>query len=340
MLDWISSLTTAPSQSEVQVHTSTVVPVSVNYFPHRQCNYTCAFCFHTSKTLDILPLDEAKKAMRMLAAAGMKKLNISGGEPFLQAKFMGELFKFCKEELGLESCSVVNNGSKVTEKWLDTYGKYLDFMAISIDSFDPETNILLGRSDGGRTGHIRRVFQVAEWCRKRRIMVKLNSVVTKHNWEEDMNDSIQEINPFRWKARSFATVSCMSYSCCENIQVFQVLLLDSENTGKETGSLRDARDLVVTDVQFKAFLERHKDQKSLVPEDNDAMKDSYLLLDENLCFLNCQGGDKKPGRSVLKVGVAEALKDAGYNEKAFIERGGIFDWTKEVPKGADLELDW
>jgi radical S-adenosyl methionine domain-containing protein 2 len=74
---------------------------------------------------------------------------------------------------------VVNNGSKVTEKWLDTYGQYLDVMAISCDSFDPEVNVLLGRAENGSGEHIGRVFQVAEWCRQRSIKVKLNSVITK-----------------------------------------------------------------------------------------------------------------------------------------------------------------
>jgi radical S-adenosyl methionine domain-containing protein 2 len=78
-----------------------------------------------------------------------------------------------------------------------------------------------------------------------------------------MNSSISEIAPVRWK-------------------VFQVLLLDTENTGKETGSLRDARHLVITKDQFQAFLERHKEQTSLVPEDNESMKDSYLCLDEKM----------------------------------------------------------
>ena len=64
--------------------------------------------------------------------------------------------------------------------------------------------------------------------------------------------------------------------------MFQVLLLDSENTGVESGSLRDARNLVVTNEQFQAFLERHKVQKSLVPENNKDMKDSYLLIDEEM----------------------------------------------------------
>ena len=65
-----------------------------------------------------------------------------------------------------------------------------------------------------------------------------------------------------------------------DVQVFQVLLLDSENTGK--GSLRDARKLVISDDEFKGFLDRYREQKCLVPEDNNAMKDSYLNLDEGM----------------------------------------------------------
>ena len=154
-------------------------PVSVNWFPHRVCNYQCHFCFHTSTNDYLLPLDRAKTALRLLADAGMKKLNISGGEPFLQPRYIGEVFKFCKEELHIESCSVVTNGSKVTEGWLDKYGDYLDMIAISCDSFDPETNIKQGRAENGTSAtHINQVFQVADWAKQRGIMVKINTVVT------------------------------------------------------------------------------------------------------------------------------------------------------------------
>jgi len=195
-------------------------------------------------------------------------------------------------------------------------------MAISCDSFDPEVNILLGRAENGSGSHIGRVFQVAEWCRDRNIKVKVNSVITRHNWQEDMNASIEEINPFRWK-------------------VFQVLLLDSENTGKETGSLRDARDLVITTDEFQTFLDRHKSQKCLVPEDNESMRDSYLNLDEAMRFLNCQDGGKRPGRSLLDVGVSAALQDAGFDQDAFVERGGIFEWGR-YPEAEETgrSLDW
>lgn len=61
-----------------------------------------------------------------------------------------------------------------------------------------------------------------------------------------------------------------------------MLLLDSENTGSKTGSLRDARKLVITKEQFHAFLDRHASQECLLPEDNETMKDSYLNLDERM----------------------------------------------------------
>lgn len=81
-------------------------------------------------------------------------------------------------------------------------------------------------------------------------------------------------------------------------QVFQVLLLDSENTGAETGSLRDARNLIITNEQFKAFLDRHASQKCMVPEDNDAMKDSYLNLDEKMRLTL---DTKRPNRKLIAV---------------------------------------
>jgi radical S-adenosyl methionine domain-containing protein 2 len=42
-------------------------------------------------------------------------------------------------------------------------------------------------------------------------------------------------------------------------------------------------------------------------------------------FLNCSDSSKTPGRSLLNVGVEEALKDAGFDEKAFFDRGGVFE---------------
>lgn len=47
-----------------------LVPLSVNYHFTRQCNYQCGFCFHTAKTSFVLPINEAKRGLKMLKEAG------------------------------------------------------------------------------------------------------------------------------------------------------------------------------------------------------------------------------------------------------------------------------
>ena len=77
----------------------------------------------------------------------MKKINFSGGEPFIveRGKYVGELIKFCKKDLSMESVTIVSNGSLIKENWFDIYGQYLDIMAISCDSAEPETLKTIGR---------------------------------------------------------------------------------------------------------------------------------------------------------------------------------------------------
>jgi hypothetical protein len=94
-----------------------------------------------------------------------------------QPEFLGEIFRYCKEDLGLESTSVVTNGSKVTEKWMQKYGRYLDMMALSCDSFDPEILMKIGRSDSGKATHIPNVLKVTR--------IALNSFLSEElkKWE-------------------------------------------------------------------------------------------------------------------------------------------------------------
>jgi len=288
------------------------VPRSVNYHFTRKCNYSCSFCFHTSKTSTILSIEEAKKGLRLLKSAGMEKINFAGGEPFLYPAFLGKLCEFAKKELEL-NVSIVSNASRIKKSWMDKYARYVDILAISIDSFDEETNIAIGR---GKGDHCAIVKKVVGWCQEYRIKVKINTVVNRHNYQEDMNEHIAQLEPFRWK-------------------VFQVLIIQGENDGN--GSLRNASSITITKSQFRSFLDRHKNQSSLVPEDNSTMRNSYLILDEEMRFLNCSNNGKVPSRSILEVGVFEALKCSGFDEKTFFSRNAIYDWNK--PGGCSIEID-
>ena len=59
------------------------------------------------------------------------------------------------------------------------------------------------------------------------------------------------------------------------------------------------------------------------------MQNSYLLLDEELRFLDCSENGKIPSQSILEVGVERALSQAGFDDDMFQKRGGIFEWTRD-----------
>ncbi|KAK3306518.1 uncharacterized protein B0T15DRAFT_369882, partial [Chaetomium strumarium] len=283
------------------------IPVSVNYHFTRRCNKTCGFCFHTATTSHIEDLPRQKAALRLLAQAGMRKINFAGGEPFLYAKPLGAMIDFCKRELRLESVSVVTNGSLVREAFLRQHAGQLDILAVSCDSFNEQTNIAIGRGSGDQ---VRKLYQIAEWCRRYGVMFKLNTVVNKLNVAEDMNAHIAALKPFRWKC-------------------FQVLIVQGENDSEAT--LRNGHKFTISDDEFDEFCERHKGQACLVPEPNRLMARSYLILDEYLRFLDRTG--KQPSRPILEVGVQRALESVYWDEDAFVERGGLYEWSRQEGAG-------
>ncbi|KAJ8948195.1 hypothetical protein NQ318_010471, partial [Aromia moschata] len=189
-----------------------------------------------------------------------KKINFSGGEPFLpeRGRHLGEIIKYCKKELRLSSVTVVSNGSLIRENWFQKYGEYVDIMAISCDSFNEDTNKVIGRGQGNKN-HVEQLLKIRDWCTKYSILFKINTVVNTYNQDEDMTWEINTLAPIRWK-------------------VFQCLLLEGENAGPD--ALRNAERFYVSEEIFNEFLDRHKDVKSLVPESNTKMQNSYLILDE------------------------------------------------------------
>lgn len=289
--------------AKVRGRKNAIVPVSVNFHFTRKCNFQCGFCFHTDKSSHVESLDNIKRGLQILRKAGMKKINFAGGEPLLYPRLLSQMIEFCKEELRLESVSIVTNGSCLTEKFMARTAKYIDIIAVSCDSFDEQINIKIGRGTGG---HLQDVQEVARLCRKYNVKFKVNTVVNRYNFREDMNAPIQALQPFRWK-------------------VFQVLIIEDENDSNVT--IRDARRFCITDEEWQQFCDRHKHNIFFVPESNKVMKSSYLLLDEYMRFLN--KGVGAPTKSVLEVGV-DALKDVYWDQESFHQRGGIYDWTKDA----------
>ena len=250
-----------------------------------------------------------------MGPTGMVKINFSGGEPFLHDKLLGQMVQFCHQKR--VAVSIVSNGSKITERWMREFGQFVDILAISCDSFVHDSNQRIGRRDTAKKGTDTPQYEiakrVADWCQlyggATPIVFKMNTVVNTYNCDEDMVEQVRAINPKRWK-------------------VFQCLRIDGENSGDD--ALRSVEPFIITPSQFDAFIARHRAAGlDPVPENNEDMRDSYLILDEKMRFLNCTRGDKRPTDSILDIGVPAALQDSGFDETAFKRRGGEYKFRKE-----------
>ncbi|KAK5129840.1 hypothetical protein LTR08_002777 [Meristemomyces frigidus] len=294
------------------------VPISVNYHFTRKCNKTCKFCFHTEKSSHVATEQQMKKGLKLLKDAGMRKINFAGGEPLRYPKELAMLCRYCKEDLELESVSIISNGTLLKKKWLEQNGKFVDVMGISCDSFNEDTNEAIGRGSGR---NVEQLFAIRQWCLELGIKFKLNTVVCKLNWQEDMVATIAELDPFRWKC-------------------FQVLFVEDENDAsraqtKDDKRKRDARELLISKEQFEAFCGKHEHLSCFVPEPNNLMASSYLILDEYLCFLDKGSGREKQSACILHVGVDRALQEINWDRAAFVKRGGEYDWSRGVSGDAD-----
>ena len=281
---------------------------SVNFHLWKPCNMKCRFCFATFQDVvqnvlpkGHLPREDCLAVVEALATAGFDKINFAGGEPTL-CPWLPDLIRRAKElEL---TTSMVTNGSCVTQEWLDRVGDCLDWTAVSIDTVDPEKLKRMGRTT--RAGPLSEAdyLRILDMLRHRHIRLKINTVVTRSNYDEDMAGFIVNARPERWK-------------------LLQVLPVRGQNDG-----LVD--NLVITHEEFASYVLRNRYVESMgivvVPESNDLMTGSYLMVDPAGRFFDNVDGTYVYSRPINQVGVDAALREVSVDPDKFRLRDGLYDW--------------
>lgn len=274
-------------------------PVAVNFHIWPKCNLNCTFCYATfPQARRSLPAADALAVLDALAEAGTEKITFVGGEPTLYPH-LAQVVRHASA-LGMTTC-IVSNGVKL-EQVLAVASDAVDWIGLSVDSGDEAVQAALGRGAGD---HVGRSIAWADVVRGLGIRVKLNTVVTRLNWREDMSPLVRRIRPDRWKA-------------------FQVLRVEDENAGR-------VEPLLIADDQFRNFVERHAplavEGLPLVAETNDDIRGSYVMVDPLGRFFSNEEGRYRISRPILEIGVAAALQQAGWRQDKFIARGGLYDWA-------------
>ncbi|MCL2400109.1 MAG: radical SAM protein [Defluviitaleaceae bacterium] len=107
-----------------------------------RCNLNCAGCYSEERNRNAksdMTLKEMTHVLNNLAAAGVSRLTISGGEPFMRDDII-EIIKHAKQT-GMEIVACISNGIAPLKTYLEA-GKYLDRLAFSLDSHDKASAII------------------------------------------------------------------------------------------------------------------------------------------------------------------------------------------------------
>lgn len=131
------------------------------------------------------------------------------------------------------------------------------------------------------------------------IQLKINTVITAYNANDDLIALIKTLNPQRWK-------------------VFKFLPIFGEND-------KYLRELYISDEEFHHFIGNHQ-KLSPVVEFNRDMCGSYIMIDPKGRLFQNTLSKLEFSRSILKIGLFKALTTLGWDTEKFIGRGGIYNW--------------
>ena len=281
---------------------------TVNYHLWKPCNMRCGFCFATFKDIGprLLPKGHLGRegclsVVESLAQAGFRKINFAGGEPTL-CPWLPDLIRLARE-LGLTT-SMVTNGSRITPEWMQSVNGSLDWAALSIDSLDSATLLRMGRTS--------RFGPMDEWdylrvigvLRQHGVRIKVNTVVTRDNLQEDLTDFMVKSRPERWK-------------------LFQVLPVKGQNDAVIEPHL-------VSPDEFESYVELSRRVEfygiRVVPESNELMTGSYVMVDPAGRFFDNTSGAHTYSQPIIDVGVEEALSQVVVDSRKFVSREGLYDW--------------
>ena len=246
--------------------------------------------------------NDADRLIKCIAEYGFEKINFAGGEPTLHPE-LGRFVQKAKKNNMVTS--IVTNGSTLidNDSWLDTM-KYLDWIALSIDSDKSRVNEQHGRKTKTGTISKEEYLHISQSIKQHKIRLKINTVVTRCNYNDDLSEFIREIGPDRWK-------------------IMQYLPIHGQNDDSQ-------KDLEITSTEFEKFVQQNnsveQDGIDIVQENNDLMKGSYVMINPKGCFVDNTSGTYRNSRPILDVGIKSALQEVNMDHDKFKERGGYYKW--------------
>ncbi len=235
--------------------------LALNWHFTDYCNMKCRYCFapigKKSQSIDFrYILDKISTVF--------SRVNFVGGEP-TTSNLLLPMIRYAKN-VGLNT-SIVTNGYNLfhNKRYTEQLLPVIDSVGISIDSLRDNTNCAIGRTVKGKSLSRAEYLHLCHTIKAHNRILKINTVVSKYNLNEDFNSFYEE-------------------SKADKIKLFQVLAPCYKRK-------QFYQDVLITKAEFFHFVERHQSVKTkLFVEDNDAMTNSYIILNSRGQFVDNNTG--------------------------------------------------
>lgn len=228
----------------------------VNLHITEKCNYQCTYCYAVFKNEEELQLDDWKMVVdhvnHYFKSKGIRgRINLAGGEPMI-VKFLDELIDYIHSS-GTE-VSIITNASRLTKERVDAWCGKVTMIGISIDSLNRDSNLKIGRKQGQHTLDYEQLKEVLLYIKFRGITLKVNTVVSRYNLDEDITKLYNEVG-------------------FDRIKLLQVRIQENCN--------EVARPTEIDSSEFDQYVSKlfHKTHNSMIIESTDLIESSYVIID-------------------------------------------------------------
>lgn len=280
-------------------------PLVINWHITEACNYSCNGCYSKWNHQREVWNDAAnvRAVIENIAEFHRKnfgpgaspwRLSVVGGEPVLFAEKACMTVETARQN-GAD-VSVITNGSHLENIY--PVAHMLSQVGISIDSFDHQTNLRIGRQCAGKTLDFEDVSRKFSELRRlnSRIRLKINTVVNQNNFDETLVDKVAALGVAKYKI-----LRQMPFGDCKGVTDQQFYTFLKNNYREE---------LFAGDGQ-----ERH-----IYVEDNSVMTGSYLMISPSGCLFQNGNEEYQYSDPLMDTPFEDALRQIHFDLDKFCSR--------------------
>ena len=155
-----------------------------------RCNLRCFYCMPEEgidfvKRMDLMSYEEMLRVVALFAQMGIRKVRITGGEPFVRKDLLSFMAKLSGIE-GVKDLHLTTNGTLISDKVEELKAIGVNSVNLSIDSLNKERFTKITRRDT-----FDQVMKSFEELLKHDIPTKLNMVVMAGKNEQDVIEMIE-----------------------------------------------------------------------------------------------------------------------------------------------------